>query len=91
VVKSGGSVNRFWGVGWSGFAGICRYNNKQIENHPNKATTNITTTKKLTITKHNNNKSANTPILDRTGEGEADATAESTRSGQNSTRSRQIR
>jgi hypothetical protein len=34
-------------------------------------------------TKHNNNKSANTPILDRIGEGEADVVAEPVRYGQN--------
>jgi hypothetical protein len=50
---------------------------------------------KLTITKNQQNttkkKSANTPILDRIGEGEADAVAESVRSGPNPTRSHQIR
>ena len=61
-------------------------NNKH---HRNKKTHHNNHNKKST--KHNNNKSANTLILDRIGEGEADAVAEPTRSGQNPMRSHQIR
>jgi hypothetical protein len=80
----------------SGFAGFCRYNNKQIENQPNNKHQQITATKKLTITttkkkkKKKKKKSANTPILDRTDEVEGGAVAKSARSGQNPARSHQI-
>jgi hypothetical protein len=94
VVGSGGSVNRFWRTGRSGFAGFGRYNNKQIKNHPTsqqQTSPQPKTHHNKKSTKHNKKKSANTPILDRIGEGEADAVAESVRSGPNPTRSHQIR
>jgi hypothetical protein len=100
VVGSGGSVDRFWRVVTVGFRGFLplqqQTNRKSTQqqtstNHRNKKLT-ITTTnqKKKKKTKHNNKKSANTPILDRTGEVEGGAAAEPARSGQNPARSHQI-
>jgi hypothetical protein len=40
----------------SGFAGFCRYKNKQIENQPNNKHQQITATKTLTITTTKNKK-----------------------------------
>jgi hypothetical protein len=55
-------------------------NRKSPQQGNNKHHRNKKTHHNKKSTKHNNNKSANTPILDRTGEGEADAVAEPTRS-----------
>jgi hypothetical protein len=81
----------------SGFAGFCRYNNKQVKITP---TTNINKSPQQKIhhnnhnkksTKHNNKKSPNTPILDRTDEVEGGAAVEPMRSGQNQVRGHEIR
>jgi hypothetical protein len=81
--------------GWlrSGFTGFCRYNNNQIENQPiNKSSQQNThrSNHNQKKKKHTTKKSANTPILDRTGEVDGGAAAESARSSQNPAKSHRI-